>query len=111
MPSCAPRPCLRNGCPTLVANGYCDAHRRKEEQRPSSHARGYTRSWARIRLWFLRRHPLCAVCGRTADCVDHIRPLARGGTHDEGNLQAMCTPCHTIKTNEEDGGGFRGRRK
>jgi DNA polymerase-1 len=27
--------------------------------------------------------------------VHHIKPLADGGTHDERNLMALCTPCHS----------------
>ena len=33
--------------------------------------------------------------------LDHIVPLIDGGTHDDDNLQTLCTPCHTAKTAEE----------
>lgn len=39
-----------------------------------------------------------------ATVVDHIKPLARGGTHDKGNLQALCVTCHNRKTATLDGG-------
>jgi 5-methylcytosine-specific restriction endonuclease McrA len=38
----------------------------------------------------------------TASTVpDHIVPLAKGGTDDEGNIQCLCGPCHDIKTRED----------
>jgi 5-methylcytosine-specific restriction endonuclease McrA len=33
--------------------------------------------------------------------LDHIIPLIDGGSHDDENLQSLCTPCHTRKTAEE----------
>ena len=30
--------------------------------------------------------------------LDHIIPLVDGGSHDDENLQTLCTPCHTAKT-------------
>jgi 5-methylcytosine-specific restriction endonuclease McrA len=33
--------------------------------------------------------------------LDHIVPLIDGGTHDDENLQTLCTPCHTRKTAAE----------
>lgn len=33
--------------------------------------------------------------------LDHIVPLIDGGTHDDDNLQTLCTPCHTTKTADE----------
>ena len=48
---------------------------------------------------------LCAAAGRVqlAHEVDHITPKAKGGTDEEGNLQALCSPCHQRKTIEETG--------
>lgn len=31
--------------------------------------------------------------------IDHITPLSRGGTNEEGNLQALCGPCNLKKGN------------
>jgi 5-methylcytosine-specific restriction protein A len=74
--------------------------------------RGYGEHWQRLRKLVLAEEPLCAEClkaGRTvsAEEVDHRVPLARGGTNDRSNLQALCKSCHSRKTNREDGGGFR----
>ncbi len=41
---------------------------------------------------------VCAFCGTEEfPSVDHIIPLARGGTHDEWNLQRLCRPCNSKK--------------
>ena len=43
----------------------------------------------------------CAYCGvrlgQTIRHVDHIVPLARGGTNDRRNLQVLCQPCNNSK--------------
>lgn len=45
----------------------------------------------------------CAVCGRYANEVDHIRPLHRGGDPwAESNLQAICRNHHIEKTRAEN---------
>jgi 5-methylcytosine-specific restriction protein A len=49
----------------------------------------------------------CRKCGRlTLDGeVDHIKPLAKGGTDDDANLQWLCRePCHRDKTIADEGG-------
>lgn len=42
--------------------------------------------------------PYCSV---TATMVDHIIPVAEGGTDKVHNLQSVCESCHKIKTQEE----------
>ena len=37
--------------------------------------------------------------------VDHINNDSWNNAAD--NLQTLCTPCHTIKTNKEDGSGWK----
>jgi 5-methylcytosine-specific restriction endonuclease McrA len=42
----------------------------------------------------------CAACRcnlKSKGEVDHIIPLARGGTNDAGNLQLLCRPCNRRK--------------
>jgi 5-methylcytosine-specific restriction protein A len=39
-----------------------------------------------------------------ANQVDHIVPKAKGGTDHEGNLEALCRPCHETKTIIDAGG-------
>lgn len=45
----------------------------------------------------------CAVCHLRCDYleIDHIHPLASGGSNDRSNLQCLCKDCHTKKTVEE----------
>ena len=65
----------------------------------------YGRAWKRIRDRYIGKHPLCEMCLKNhkttpATEVHHIRPLSRGGTHDEDNLMALCKPCHSKITAE-----------
>lgn len=40
----------------------------------------------------------CRHCGATEDlCVDHVRPVARGGTSERSNLQPLCRRCNSSK--------------
>jgi 5-methylcytosine-specific restriction enzyme A len=98
--------------------GYCQQHaaqakHRRQQQlarsRPTTAARGYDAAWRKIRAEVLSDEPCCRLCkaqGKLvrATVVDHIKPLARGGTHDKGNLQPLCTACHNRKTATVDGG-------
>ena len=40
----------------------------------------------------------CNHCGITAEQIDHVIPLALGGTDDYSNLQPLCKLCHKAKT-------------
>lgn len=81
--------------------------------RQSRHARGYGKAWEKLRARILARDKhLCQRClpkgiVTAANQVDHIVPKAKGGTDDEGNLQALCKPCHDAKTIEDAGGTAR----
>lgn len=113
MPTKPRHPCNKAACGVLTCKRFCDEHERQhrkqaDAQRPSSHARGYTRQWGSLRRVCIACNPLCVHCkadGRTvaAQEVDHIVPLSKGGTHDEYNLQALCKSCHSKKTVVEDG--------
>ncbi|MFG2640341.1 HNH endonuclease [Streptomyces sp. NPDC048370] len=35
--------------------------------------------------------------------VDHVQPLALGGTDTDGNVQVLCRGCHQLKTATEFG--------
>lgn len=39
----------------------------------------------------------CWMCGEPADCIDHVKPLARGGPHILANLRPACRPCNGRK--------------
>ena len=47
----------------------------------------------------------CQHCGRAGRLeVDHVTPLDEGGDPWElTNLQALCKPCHVVKTRAERG--------
>lgn len=56
----------------------------------------------RIRRAVLKRDGhTCFYCGASGDTVlmtvDHIIPVSAGGTDDDGNLVACCSPCNTQK--------------
>jgi 5-methylcytosine-specific restriction enzyme A len=68
-----------------------------------------TRQWKSVRSNQLQREPFCRVCVALGDpdnpaChVDHIIPIERGGApYDPGNLQSLCGPHHSFKTNHFD---------
>jgi 5-methylcytosine-specific restriction protein A len=111
MPKAPSRPCATHRCPGRAKNGrYCAKcakraqKRRAPEKRASSAKRGYGANWRKIRAAHLKKHPLCVVCGEPATNVDHIIPLAKGGTNASSNLQSMCHSCHSRKTAKHDGG-------
>ncbi|MFF0630668.1 HNH endonuclease [Streptomyces sp. NPDC004296] len=109
-----------NGCidctSAATRRGRCDVHDRAHEGRPSVRARrsrGRQRAKrfdaaARLRRrvqergsawcdWCLGDFPADAVD------VDHVRPLALGGTDTDGNVQVLCRGCHALKTSTEFG--------
>jgi 5-methylcytosine-specific restriction endonuclease McrA len=40
----------------------------------------------------------CVYCGGAASVIDHIKPWARGGTHDPSNLVPACVTCNSSKS-------------
>lgn len=88
-----------------------------ERRRASAAQHG--REWRRISKARLARYPLCADpfgvhAARNTEApatdVDHIVPLARGGTHAASNLQSVCHSCHSRITALCDGGFGRAER-
>lgn len=64
------------------------------------------RAGMRERAQVLREEPLCRSClergiSRASVVVDHIRPLAWGGTDTRANKQGLCKPCHDKKSAAE----------
>ena len=56
---------------------------------------------------FLKRKGICSVCSLKIDAgkawdIDHVIPLALGGTNEAENLQILCKPCHQSKTAKND---------
>jgi len=59
----------------------------------------YPRKWENIRLRVLARdNRICGICHKPgANSVDHIIPIAKGGTHDMANLRAAHLACNVGK--------------
>ena len=114
MPHALPKPCRFPRCPALTRERFCAAHKQQVQReydatRGTTTQRGYGTSWQRLRREHLMRQPACVACGSTQRLnVDHIVPLARGGTNDTSNLQTLCAACHSTKTATRDGGYGRG---
>lgn len=62
---------------------------------------------------FMRDRGICQICGKELDfdgdpngddypSIDHIRPLAKGGLHEWGNVQLACRRCNSMKRDEWD---------
>ena len=73
-----------------------------------------TAAWKKLRLWQLKRQPLCEFCLKKgvveeANTVDHIIPH-RGNMKlffDKSNLQSLSKTCHSsIKQRLEKSGEF-----
>lgn len=65
--------------------------------------RAYDHTWQKMRRQILDRDQnLCRIglkgCTKQATCVDHIVPLAEGGSRlDPDNLRAACDHCNTAR--------------
>lgn len=54
------------------------------------------KNWAWLRKATFARHGhVCYRCGGYAGTVDHVVPVALGGTHDLGNLRPACGHCNS----------------
>lgn len=96
----------------MRGSSRCELHQqgtRKIDERPSPAQRGYDSTWRAVRARFLKNNPLCEQCGEPATEVHHITPLSHGGTHDVGNLVALCKRCHSSIT-AQYGGGWGNKR-
>ena len=108
MPRAALRPCTHPGCRALVrGESRCPSHPYLRSARiPDAFLQ--TGRWRGLRAVYLKRHPLCVHCGAPAAHVDHIvsRQVAPALALEWSNLQGLCVPCHTRKTNAQDGAGW-----
>lgn len=39
----------------------------------------------------------CSYCGGEFECIDHVIPLSRGGTHWPSNIRPACLACNSSK--------------
>lgn len=112
MPSKCAHFCNHPGCNELTTHRYCDKHTQEHEaeqkkanarydkERGSSTSRGYDELWRKVRLSYLKAHPLCELCDKEgkitpAVLVHHIKPIDEGGDRlRRENLQALCNDHH-----------------
>ena len=105
LPRLPKKPCKYPGCPNLTEKTYCEEHEKEMNRayekygRDKAVRRKYGRAWKRIRDKYVSHHPFCERCFEKGiavpvDEVHHIKPLSEGGTHDQGNLIALCKSCH-----------------
>ena len=85
------------------AQKYREAHPRDvtmyDRRRGNASCRGYDHQWQLFRLAWLSAHPTCALCGRIAVLVDHIRPITAGGrVLDPNNVRSLDRRCHDLVT-------------
>lgn len=70
------------------------ATRNQQDARGSASQRGYDATWRKVRVAYLRAHPMCEVkgCPRVAAVVHHRDEDPRNNA--QGNLMGMCRECH-----------------
>jgi 5-methylcytosine-specific restriction protein A len=97
-----------------VHHGYCATHQASATNRRNAGPGNINSTNARFRrqrAWYLRHHPMCAMCKtEPATVLDHITPH-RGMPllfWSQCNWQGLCVHCHGIKTAREVLGGVRG---
>lgn len=72
----------------------------RARRRARKRAAGGSHSAKDVRALFASQRGRCAVCRRglgTAYDVDHVTPLARGGSNCRRNLQLLCGTCNRSK--------------
>jgi 5-methylcytosine-specific restriction endonuclease McrA len=78
----------------------CQIKRKAEadRRRPNASARGYDSAWQKARRDFLKKHPFCAMCGKPAVVVDHIKPHKGDKAlfwDSKNNWQSLCVHHHS----------------
>jgi 5-methylcytosine-specific restriction endonuclease McrA len=87
--------CGRPFEPTLQRQRRCAEHEPRGRQSRSPTTRAQDAEYARNREIVLAAHPRCYWCGEPdADTVDHIVPVALGGSNRRDNLVPACRHCN-----------------
>jgi 5-methylcytosine-specific restriction protein A len=81
--------------------------------RPTASERGYGTKWRRIRAQYLKHHPTCCLCGKSASVPDHHprsrrELIAASEPHPDAwkHLRPLCASCHGTQTAEHQPGGW-----
>lgn len=73
---------------------FADKERLRRARKRSNGGKVSRREWRRL----LQRHAgRCFYCGASATTLDHLIPVARGGTSFIGNLVPACVSCNSRK--------------
>lgn len=78
----------------------------KYSSKKTSRKRTRSEMTLKLRYKILKRDNfMCVICGRRPPdvelCVDHIEPVAKGGSNSESNLRTLCTDCNLGKGVDE----------
>lgn len=87
--------CLDCGQPT--SRTRCPACARANRPKRTRERHTGNSSYRTLRAKVLKANPACAYCGRPATEVDHIVPVAAGGTNTPRNLAPSCRACNRRK--------------
>lgn len=87
---------------TMWAKRHPDRKRAVENRRRArKYAAGGSYTASDIAELFKHQRGRCAYCPTALTKknrhIDHIEPIARGGTNDRSNLQLLCQPCNSSK--------------
>ena len=113
------RTCAAPGCSALALPNHakCKVHAAKVRSQERARSKGkriyLDARYRKARAVYMAEHPLCAACGALATDLDHVVPH-KGNMRlfwDEGNWQALCASCHSVKTAAEDGGFGNAQRR
>ena len=91
-----------------MAHGLCEQHQPSHGWGTSTRTK--PPGWEKIRKRVLRRDRFrCVICGQRGNIVDHLLPMAWGGSESMDNLRTMCPRDHRAKSDHEREIGRHGR--
>lgn len=81
-------------CPEHAAATLARIDAARRARRGSRYGSAYRTARARV----LAESTVCWICGRPgSDTVDHVVPVARGGSHDAANLRPAHLGCNSSR--------------
>ncbi|WP_431911748.1 HNH endonuclease [Nonomuraea jabiensis] len=102
----APKKCLTAGCrKPATKKGKCDEHHVPWEHTSPRNRSRPANAATLVRRARRRDRERCYLCGGPGRIVDHVIPVAEGGTWDLSNLACICDACHALKSQGESARG------